>query len=76
VIPVGQFWDKITPKFPKETWWSADGNHSASTGGFLAASVIARYVTGDFESEATFLPVGQKREVQVSLEALLKKGLR
>ncbi len=46
VAPIGQAWDLALARNPGLVLHAADGNHSAASGAFLAAVVIAATITG------------------------------
>jgi hypothetical protein len=53
VVPVPQAWDRAVAKRPDLPLWSADGNHAALPGSYLAACVIAERIAGLGKSEFT-----------------------
>lgn len=68
VIPVCYAWDSVA--LPE--MWSADGNHAALSGSFVAACTIAYWIGGG-EASFTFAPSGLDVELAKKLRAAAYK---
>lgn len=69
VAPVGQAWDLALARHPGLVLHDADGNHSAASGAFLTAVVIASTMTG---SAPDIFPFVSQPGVDADTQALLR----
>lgn len=71
VAPIGQAWDRALTRHPTLTLHSADGNHSAPAGAFLAALVLYSTLTG---SSPAALPTFAGHSVDDATQAQLRRA--